>query len=226
MADEQLVREITERVLRGLRPHFGLACPVEGAVDLEHGWIPLGVSARHLHITQEDLETLYGEGHQMTSMRPLYQEGEYAAEETLVLIGPRMRAIGPVRILGPTREQTQVEVAYTDAIQLGIMPPVRPSGNHEDTPGIIVVGPKGVVHLRKGVVRANRHVHLGTGDAELLGVKDNALVKVRVCGDRPLIYYDVQVRVRDSFRAECHLDTDDANAAGVTSGMKVQILID
>jgi putative phosphotransacetylase len=224
MLEERIVNEITERVLKELRPHFGLTCPVEGSQEIEQGWVPIGVSARHLHIAQEHLEVIYGPGAQLTPYRPLYQEGEFAAEQTVVLVGPRMRCLGPVRILGPTRNKSQVEISYTDCIHLGVMPPVRPSGNHEGSEGIIVVGPKGVVHLKEGVIRANRHVHLGTGDASRLGLKDNDLVKLRVCGDRPLIYYDVQVRVKESFKAEAHLDTDDANAAGVTSGMKVQIL--
>jgi putative phosphotransacetylase len=226
MHEEKIIQEITEKVIRSLRPHFGLTCPVEGSMTIENGWVPLGVSARHLHVSQEHLDILYGPGHELTPYRPLYQEGEYAAEETVVLIGPRMRPLGPVRILGPVRKRTQIEVAYTDAIQLGVMPPVRPSGNLEGSEACIIAGPKGVVHLQDGLIRANRHVHLGTKDAEILGVKDNDLVKVRVCGDRPLIYYDVQLRVRDTFKAEAHLDTDDANAAGVTSGMKVQVIKD
>lgn len=224
MLEERIIQEITEKVIRSLRPYFGLTCPVEGAQTLENGWIPLGVSARHLHVSQEHLELLYGPGQQLTPYRPLYQEGEFAAEETVALIGPRMRALGPVRILGPVRRRTQIEVAYTDALQLGVMPPVRPSGQLDGSESCIIAGPKGVVHLKEGLIRANRHVHLGTRDAELLGIKDNVLCKIRVCGDRPLIYYDVQVRVGESFKAECHLDTDDANAAGVTSGTKVQLI--
>lgn len=226
MLEEKIVQQITEKVIRSLRPYFGLTCPVEGAQTIDNGWIPLGVSARHLHVSQEHLEILYGPGRQLTPYRPLYQEGEFAAEETVVLIGPRMRALGPVRILGPVRRRTQVEVAYTDALQLGVMPPVRPSGQLDGSESCIIVGPGGVVHLKEGLIRANRHAHLGTGEAETLGVKDNDLCKIRVCGDRPLIYYDVQVRVGENFKAECHLDTDDANAAGVTSGMKVQLIKD
>ena len=191
---------------------------------LAKGYVPIGVSARHCHVSQEDLQTLFGADAKLTEFKPLRQVGEFAAEQTVTIVGPRMRALEGVRILGPCRGGTQVEISLTDAIYLGLRPPVRPSGDHSDTPGILMIGPKGFIHLKKGVIRANRHVHLSDTDARALGVKDNEKVMIRIAGDRPVIYHDVQVRVKSSFMAEMHLDTDDANAVGVTSGDIAQIL--
>lgn len=192
--------------------------------EVARGLIPVGISARHVHLSQKDLETLFGKGRQLTPMKNLLQKGEYAAEESVTLIGPRMKAIEKVRILGPVRNKTQVEISLTDAIQLGIRPPVKPSGEHDGTPGILIVGPVGFVNLKDGVIRANRHIHISTKDAEVLRLKDNDVVMVKICAERPLIYSEVQVRVKESFVAEMHLDTDDANASGVRNGDLVQIL--
>lgn len=221
MVDEKLVEEITRRVIE----HLGLqgAAPAPPP-DIRQGFIPVGISVRHLHVSQEDLESLYGPGAELHPMRPLIQEGEFAAEETVTLVGPKMRCVGPVRILGPVRSKTQVEVALTDGVQLGVVPPVRPSGQLEGSESIIIVGPRGVLHKTDALIRANRHIHMNTADAELLGLKDNDLVKVRVQADRPLVFEGVQVRVADSYVTEMHLDTDDANAAGLSQGDRVQIV--
>ncbi len=223
MVDEKLVEEITRRVIERL----GLTEPLPSpSPNIEQGFIPVGISVRHLHVSKEDLEALYGPGAGLHPMRPLVQKDEFAAEETVTLVGPKMRCLGPVRILGPIRRRTQVEVALTDAVQLGVIPPVRPSGQLEGTESIIIVGPKGVLHKTETLIRANRHIHMSTADAEMLGLKDNDTVKVRVRADRPLTFEGVQLRVRESFVTEMHLDTDDANAAGLSQGDLVQILKD
>lgn len=193
-------------------------------LSIEKGFVRIGVSARHCHLTPEHVEILFGPGARLTVYRDLLQPGEFAAEQTLTVVGPRMRALEKVRILGPARKKTQVEVSLTDAIYLGLRPPVRPSGNHEGSVGAVLVGPKGSVNLESGVIRANRHIHLHTRDAQLLGLQDNMRVMVRIGGDRPVLYHDVQLRVSDKFVSEMHLDTDDANAAGVTSGDYAQIV--
>jgi len=192
--------------------------------SIEKGFVRIGVSARHCHVSQQDLETLFGPGAKLTVYRGLLQPGEFAAEQTITLVGPRMRALEKVRILGPTRKKTQVEVSLTDAIYLGFRPPVRPSGNHQGSVGGVLVGPAGAVTLADGVIRANRHIHLHTRDAQVLGLHDNMKVMVRIDGERPVLYHDVQLRVSDKFVSEMHLDTDDANAVGVKSGDAAQII--
>ena len=218
--DPDMIRKIVEKVVAGMKKEKPPVDP-----DVAKGFIPVGISARHVHLCPDDLEKLFGKGRQLTPYRDLLQKGEFAAQECVTLVGPRMRAIEKVRILGPVRNKTQVEIALTDAIYLGIRPPVRPSGNHEGTTGILIVGPAGFVNLESGVIRANRHIHISTADAGALGLKDNDRVLVNVEGDRPLIYYDVQVRAKESFVSQMHLDTDDANAAGIRDGDKVKIIL-
>lgn len=223
MADADLVRAITERVLAELSSQKeGCKCGGKCQKDEPTG-IPIGVSVRHLHITQEDLEVLYGPGAKLNKLRDLYQEGEFAAKETVTLVGPKMRAIPDVRILGPVRRATQVEVSRTDAIVLGIDPPVRPSGKIEGSASLTLVGPKGSIALKQGVICANRHIHMGTEEAKRFGVADGDLVKVHVGGDKALTFEGVQVRVASTFKLEMHLDTDDANAAGVRCGVAASL---
>jgi putative phosphotransacetylase len=226
MSETELITLITERVIAELSAKQSGGCggcsgKCKEAAD---NGIPIGVSVRHLHITQEDLEILYGPGAKLTKMRDLYQEGEFASKETVTLVGPKMRAIADVRILGPLRKATQVEVARTDAIVLGIDPPVRPSGQIAGSASLTLVGPKGSVKLKEGVICANRHIHMNPADARRFGVKDKDLVKVRIDGDKALTFEGVQVRVADSFKLEMHLDTDDANAAGVRCGVIATIV--
>ncbi len=220
MLKPNLIRQVVEQVVSELALGHTAVDP-----EVAKGFVPVGVSVRHVHISPEDLERLFGKGHQLTPHRDLLQKGEYAAQESVTLVGPRMRSIERVRILGPTRKKTQVEIALTDAIHLGIRPPVRPSGNHEGTPGILVVGPAGFVDLKSGVIRANRHIHLSTAEADAMGLKDDDRVLVKVEADRPIIYYDVQIRVKEPFVAQMHIDTDDANAAGLRDGDKVKIIL-
>lgn len=191
---------------------------------LANGFIPIGVSARHCHVTPAQVELLFGPGAKLTPMKALKQPGQFAAKEVVSIIGPRGRAIEGVRILGPARDETQVEVSLTDCIHLGVIAPVRASGDHHDTPGIIIVGPKGHLPIDRGLIRANRHIHLHTSEAAVLKLRDDEEVMVKIDGDKPVIYYGVQVRVSDEYVAEFHLDTDDANAVGIKDGNVAQVV--
>ncbi|MFH1742953.1 MAG: phosphate propanoyltransferase [bacterium] len=216
--DPRAVELITRRVIERLAQAGPLAAS-------DRKLVRIGVSVRHLHLCQSDMEKIFGPGYQLEPRKELYQTGEYASQSVVTLVGPRMRCMDQVRILAPLRDRTQVEISRTDAIFLGLDPPVNPSGNHEGTPGIIVVGPVGVVHLQQGVIRANRHIHIGTDDSERWGIQDNAIVRVRIANDQKVtILEGVQVRVRSSFKAEMHLDTDDANACSISTGDFAEII--
>lgn len=218
--DAAAVEAIARRVLERLAGQSPQTVPA----GISSRMVRVGVSVRHIHLTQEDVEKLFGPGYQIKPRNELYQTGEFASTDAVTLVGPRMRCMDQVRILGPTRKFTQVELSRTDCIYLGVDAPVRPSGNHEGTPGIILVGPYGVIHLRKGVIRANRHLHLGDQEAKALGFKDNDIATVRVRGEKSTVFDDVQIRVHPMFKAELHLDTDDANAAGVSTGDMAEVL--
>ncbi|MGG1516798.1 phosphate propanoyltransferase [Paenibacillus oryzisoli] len=185
--------------------------------------IPIGVSARHIHLTDEHVEQLFGQGAELTVFKPLSQPGQYAANETVAIVGPKGR-FDKVRILGPVRPSTQIEVSRTDAFALGIQPPVRESGNIVDTPGLRVIGPKGEIELDKGVIVAARHIHFHTSDAERWDIQDKQLLRVRVGGERPLVFEDVIARVSDQFALDFHIDTDEGNAAGVKTGDQAELL--
>jgi len=174
--------------------------------------IPISISAHHVHLSQEHVEALFGPGHQLTPLTDLAQPGQYACEETVTLIGPR-REIPRVRVLGPARGETQVEISRTEEFVLGINAPVRMSGDLDGTPGLVLQGPAGEVKLDKGVIIAHRHVHMTPEDALLFGLKDRDMVMVRVEGDRELIFGDVAVRVNPAYALEMHVDTDEGNAA-------------
>ncbi|WP_269522844.1 phosphate propanoyltransferase [Coraliomargarita parva] len=171
-------------------------------------------SARHCHLTQEAVEILFGKGHTLTPMKWLYQEGQYAAEESVTLIGPRSRVISNLRILGPCRDLNQVELAYTDAISLGFKIPVRNSGNIAGTPGCMLMGPAGFLEMEEGVIRAAPHVHMAPEDAEYYGVENKSFMKLRIKGDLGMTFDRIFVRVDPSFKLEVHIDTDEANACG------------
>lgn len=198
----------------------------EGARTLERGYIPIGVSARHCHVTEAQVEILFGAGAKLEPMKPLKQPGQFASRQLVSIVGPRGRVIERVRILGPARNETQVEISLTDCVYLGVEAPVRPSGVHTGSPGILIVGPAGHLAISTGVIRANRHVHLHTSEAAALGLSDKDTILLKIDGDRPAIFYDVQVRVRPDFSAELHLDTDDANAIGLADGSMAQIIRD
>ena len=183
----------------------------------------VSISARHVHLTDEHVETLFGKGHTLTVMKDLYQDGYFAAEETVMVVGPRRRMLPAVRILGPTRPESQVEMANTDCISLGIKAPVRLSGDLEGTPGCVLVGPKGVVDLDRGVIRAERHVHMSPADAEHYGVKKGDRMNLRVVSPCPTTFEGVVARPDNGLKLEVHLDTDEGNAADLDHADKVEL---
>ena len=195
------------------------------AVADANGEIKIGVSQRHIHLSQEDLETLFGKGYQLTVKKVLMGR-EFASDAVVTLVGPSLKSIENVRVLGPVRKNTQVEISKTDTFVLKVSPPVRPSGNVEGSERLVVVGPKGSVYLKEGVIIANRHIHLTPAYAEKHGIKDNDYVDVLVEGIKPTKFFDVQVRVRDDFNVEMHIDTDDANSTGLKNGDLVKIIKD
>ena len=189
-----------------------------------NGEVPVGVSNRHIHLTKADLETLYGKGYELTPLKDLSQPGQYACKETLTIVGPSLRPIENVRVLGPLRSKSQVEISMTDSYVLKVKPPVRESGNIADSASVTIIGPKGVVTLKEGCIIANRHIHMSPSDGVAFGVKDGETVTVDVEGTRRTRWYDVQVRVHKDFRLEMHVDTDDANATGIGNGFKVKVV--
>jgi putative phosphotransacetylase len=190
----------------------------------EDGLVPIGVSNRHIHLNKADLATLFGEGYELTPLKDLSQPGQYACKELLTIVGPSLRPIENVRVLGPVRSKSQVEISATDSYVLKVKPPVRESGNIAGSAGIRIIGPKGVVELNEGCIIANRHIHMSPADAAKFGVKDGDTVTVDVNGKRRTRWYDVQIRVSDAFCLEMHIDTDDANAAGIGNGFKVKVV--
>jgi len=187
--------------------------------------LAVSVSARHVHLTDADVETLFGRGAVLTPDKPLYQDGFYAAAETVMVVGPgRRRMLPTVRVLGPTRPFSQVELAFTDAISLGIDIPVRASGKIEGTPGCVLVGPKGVVELKQGVIRAERHVHMNFDDAARYGVKNGDRMNLRIVSSCSLVLEDLLVRADATSKLEVHLDTDEGNAADLDHATKVELL--
>ena len=186
--------------------------------------VPVGISNRHIHLSRADVDTLFGKDYQLTHMKDLSQPGQFACKETLTIIGPSLRPIENVRVLGPERRASQVEISKTDSFVLKVKPPVRESGKIEGSAPITIVGPKGVVTLKEGCIIANRHIHMEPQDGERVGVKDGDYVTVDAEGTRRTRFYDVQVRVSDAFRLEMHVDTDDANAVGLSNGSIVKIV--
>jgi propanediol utilization protein len=185
--------------------------------------VVVSVSARHVHLTDEHVETLFGAGHKLTPMKDLYQDGFYAAEETVMLVGPRRRMLPSVRILGPTRPRSQVELAFTDAISLGIDVPVRASGKIDGTPGCVLVGPAGVVELKEGVIRAERHVHINQRDAAHYGVRNGERVSLRIHSSCGTVFEQLLVRADETSKLEVHLDTDEGNACDIDHATKVEL---
>lgn len=185
--------------------------------------VQIGLSNKHLHLRQEDVDTLFGKGYQLTPSKDLLQPGQYACNEKVDIVGPKGVLKG-VRVLGPARPETQVELALTDARAIGLKVPVRESGKLEGTPGCKLVGPLGEVDLEKGVIAALRHVHLSRAQAEALGVKDKDIVSVKVGGERGLIFENVLVRAGDAYFGEIHFDTDEGNAAGLGPDAKGTII--
>ena len=235
MPDQALVELITRRVVNRLTTDQACSgCALRTcdagnrACDAvaQQQQIPVGVSARHAHVTQEHLEILYGAGHQLTVYAPLYQPGAFAANETLTIVGKRMRAIEGVRILGPVRDYSQVEVAQTEAIRLGLNPPIRDSGDLAGAEPITFIGPAGSIYLEEGAICATRHIHMTPKDAEALGIHENNLLKVRFPGERALTFENVRPKISEGYVLQMHLDTDDSNAAGLKGGEPVEIVRD
>lgn len=185
--------------------------------------IPVGVSNRHLHLSQADLEALYGAGYQLNILKDLSQPGQYAAKETLTIVGPR-GAIENVRVLGPVRKQTQVEIMRSDCFKLGIQAPLRESGALGGSSPITIVGPKGSVYVKEGAIVAKRHIHMTPQDAVRYGVSDGQIVSFRTNGERGLVFDNVVCRVNKSYALEAHLDMDEANAADIQNGDGVYLI--
>lgn len=175
--------------------------------------VKIGLSNKHLHLSQEHIEALFGKGHELTPTKDLVQPGQFACEEKVDIVGPKKTLTG-IRVLGPARKETQVELALTDARTIGIKAPVRESGKLEDTPGCKLVGPCGEVELDHGVIAALRHVHLSAAQAEEAGVKDKDVISIKIGGERGLVFDNVLVRAGEGHEREVHLDTDEGNAAG------------
>lgn len=235
MRDQALIETISRKVLEqigGEQSCSGCALRVcdagQRACDaaISQKKIPVGVSARHAHVSQEHLDVLYGKGHQLTTLAPLYQPGAFAAKETLTVVGRRMRSIEGVRILGPARDYTQVELARTDAIRLGLDPPIRDSGDLTGSEPISLIGPAGSVYLNEGAICATRHVHMTPQIATSFGVEEGDLLKVRISGERALTIENIRPKISSSYVLQMHLDTDDSNAAGLRGGEAVELLRD
>lgn len=205
MNTENIVNQITELVLAEIQK------------IKTNKLIPVGISARHIHVTQEQVETLFGKGHQLTFLKPLSQTGQFAAKETVTLEGPK-GTIEKVRILGPVRSKLQVEVSMTDARTLGLNPPIRESGKLEGTPGVIVKGPQGSINSPDGVMIAQRHAHMSLEDAERFGLSDGDYIRVFVEGESGGTMEPVMVRVNKNYVLDLHLDTDNSNAFSLSQG--------
>lgn len=206
-SQEAFISTIVDAVLRELQPNNA---PVNKQLE-----IPLGVSNHHIHLRESSFKTLFGDSAKPEIYRELYQTGEFALKQTCMIIGPKMRPIHDVRVLGPFRSYDQVEVSFTDAMQLGLNPPICDSGDLGNAAPITIVGPVGSLVLQKGAIIASRHVHMSPSDAELFGVKQGDFIKVKLPGAKPSVFERVLVRVNKTFKLQIHLDTDDANAAHV-----------
>ena len=196
----------------------------KNTASCDGGDVPVGISNRHIHLTREHVEILFGKGYELTKIKDLSQPGQYACKETLTLVGPSMRAIEGVRVLGPERKKSQVEISRTDSFTLKCKPPVRESGDVAGSASVTIVGPKGVVSLSEGCIIANRHIHMSEDEGRAFGVRDGEYADVLVEGERKTMFYDVQIRVHKDFRLEMHLDTDDANAAGIGNGFGAKLI--
>src|SRR3989441_9153876 len=219
-----LHRSVVEHMVRqAVYQRLGRPLPWSGAAPNP---LVVNVSARHCHLTAEAVETLFGKGHQLTVQKWLYQEGQFAAQETLTLIGPRSRVISNLRILGPCRNLNQVELAYTDGIALGFDLPLRLSGNIKGTLGSMLMGPAGFFEMTEGVIRALRHVHMSPEDATFYGVKGGDEMKLKIGGPCGLALDKLLVRVDKSFKLEVHIDTDEGNACNLQADTPCDLIKD
>lgn len=221
-AIESLVRNVVQRVLSGT-PSNNASADVASS-GLYKPNLVVSISARHIHLTDEHVEKLFGPGKKLTPDKNLYQDGFYAAAETVMIVGPRRRMLPNVRVLGPTRKASQVELAYTDAISLGIDAPVRHSGDIKGTPGCVLVGPAGAVELHEGVIRAARHVHMNPKDCEYYGVKNGEFMTLSVKSPQCSVSFeDLLVREDAHAKLEVHIDTDEGNACDLDHATLIEI---
>lgn len=196
---------------------------VNTAADKQDMSIPVGISNRHIHLCQSDIDQLFGIGYELTVQKWLSQPGQFAAKEIVTLVGTK-GSINKVRVLGPARSKSQVEISKTDSLKLGVVAPISESGKLDQAGAITVVGPKGMLELKQNVIIAKRHIHMHPNDAAKHGVIDGELVAIKTDGDRGLIFNKTMIRVDENFKLECHLDTDEANAAGLTNRSTVEIV--
>lgn len=205
--EEKTIEMITKLVMEAMNQN-----------NAEQGFVvPIGVSARHVHLTQEDVETLFGSGYELTKKKEL-MGGQFASNEVVTIVGLKLRAMENVRILGPVRKASQVEISATDAIKLGIKTPIRESGDIKGSAPIAIVGPKGVVYLQEGCIIAKRHIHMSPEDALTAGVNNGDTVSIKVENERGTTFNHVQIRVDKTYTLEMHIDTDEANAAKISTG--------
>lgn len=216
---ETLNRNQLETLVKELMTRMG-STPTEE--DQELG-ISVGISNRHIHLCQEDVEALFGSGYQLTIKKWLKQPGQYATAETVTIVGPK-GSLANVRVLGPTREKSQLEISKTDSFALGVKAPINESGDLTHAGAVCVLGPKGMVTLKQNVIVAKRHIHMSPMDAAKFNVVNKQLVAIKTSGEREMIFMDTVIRVDDNFHLECHLDTDEANAASLKNRSKVTII--
>ncbi|QDV61369.1 phosphate propanoyltransferase [Crateriforma conspicua] len=228
--DRNQIESMVRAAIRGASGATG-QCTGAAVADQPPGWVDgkpnlrVSISARHCHLTDEHVETLFGPGSVLEPEKDLYQDGFYAAKQTVMVVGPRRRMLPNVRVLGPTRGASQVELAFTDSISLGIDAPVRHSGKIDGTPGCVLVGPAGTVQLDQGVIRAARHVHMNFADAEHFGVQNgdmmNLIVRSPDCG---VVFEDVLVRADEAAKLEVHIDTDEGNACHLDAATEIKLV--
>lgn len=224
VAQNNLSRAEVERIVRTVLSRHP-SVPGQQASAVDRSPLVVNISARHVHLTQQHVEQLFGAGAELTPEKWLYQDGYFAAKETVAVVGPRRRMLPNVRVLGPCRPDSQVELAFTDGISLGIDLPVRISGDVAGTAGCVLIGPKGSVNLNQGVIRAMRHVHMGPSDLEYYGVKNKDVVHLRVeSAGCTTVLEDLIVRAADGIKLEVHLDTDEGNAINLDGATKVELV--
>ena len=204
--NQQLIEKIVGEVLGQLEKAEALP---------PNDLIPIAVSARHVHLSQNHVEALFGKGYELTVRAELSQPGQFASNETVVIAGPK-GSIERVRILGPARSMTQAEISWTDAMKLGVNPPIRESGDIEGSEAITIIGPKGSLFLEQGLIIAQAHIHMSPKDAARFGVQNGEYVTVETDGNRPIAYRQVKIRISERYRLEMHIDTDEANAGLIT----------
>ena len=214
---EEIVRQIVTQ-------NGGVVAPAaENKKEDAAGAIPVGVSNRHIHLTASDVEVLFGKGYELQPMKDLSQPGQFACKETLTIAGPK-GAIEKVRVLGPIRKESQVEILRADCFKLGVNAPFKLSGDMEDTPGITLIGPCGSIYLPRGVMIAKRHIHMLPDDARRFGVTDGQIVSIRIDGARGGMLDNVVIRVNDTSALECHIDTEEGNAMNLKTGSRITIV--